>query len=156
MINIIEATEEHLPRIYEIEKEAISPPWTSDALLDEIRKCDSQVFVALDDDDTREPSPCAVPCILGFAIFRQVGDDGELLQIAVDRTMRGNGVGDLLMEALIEFASSSLFPSILLEVRCSNIAAVRLYEKHGFIAMRVRNGYYDNPSEDALIMVKVL
>ena len=103
-------------------------------------------------NDTGEPSPC----VLGFAIFRRVGDDGELLQIAVDKVARGSGISDLLMTDVIEYAKKESLNSVFLEVRSSNEAAVNLYLKHGFTTIRVRKNYYDDPVEDALIMSKVL
>ena len=43
--------------------------------------------------------------------------------------------------------------TVLLEVRSSNTAAIRLYEEYGFVKTGIRKGYYDN-KEDALIMCK--
>jgi len=165
MVTIALATENDISQVLEIEQEAFSPPWTRDALLGEIGKNDSFFVIA---KDTTEPSPCArhrtVPCltnkaeepspcfIAGFAIMRQVGDDGELLKIAVDNSARGKGIGDLLMKAILEEAKRKAFPSVFLEVRSSNTAAIRLYEKHGFNTVRVRKDYYNDPVEDAIVM----
>ena len=140
------AVKEDLLQIFDIEREAISPPWSHDALVDELSREDSFFVVAIGDDGS----------IAGFAIMRKVGDDGELLQIAVNASMRGCGIGDLLMTAVIEYAKERSFLSVFLEVRISNIAATRLYEKYGFEAARVRKDYYDSPFEDALVMVKVI
>jgi len=71
-----------MERVFEIERDAMSPAWSSKSLLDELSRGDSFFIVAV--DDTTEPSPC----VLGFAVFRQVGDDGELLKIAVDKPTR--------------------------------------------------------------------
>jgi ribosomal-protein-alanine N-acetyltransferase len=45
---------------------------------------------------------------------------------------------------------------IILEVRPSNMPAIKLYEAFGFERLAVRKGYYRNPSEDCLVMRKVL
>ena len=148
LISITLATKDYIPQILEIENEAISPPWTHGYLLSEINKDDSHFIVAVKEKKTDEPSPCLV----GFAILRQVGDDGELLQIAVDKSVQRSGVGDLLMERVLAYAEENSFESVFLEVRESNEAAVRLYEKHGFRTVRVRKSYYDSPVEDALVM----
>jgi len=150
MTLITPATEEDISKIIEIEREAISPPWTHGALLSEIYKDDSFFIIAV--DDTGEPSPC----VAGFAIIRQVGDDGELLQIAVDKNQRRLGVGDLLMEAVVAYAWKNTCNSIFLEVRRGNKPAVSLYEKHGFKSVRIRRDYYSDPVEDALVMTKPL
>jgi len=150
MINIVEATEEHLPSILEIGKEAISPNWTYNILLNELNNGDSTFIVAVPckSDKTDEPSPC----LIGFVVLRQVGDDGEILQIAVDKSSRRCGVGDLLMTAAIDYAAEEGFMSVFLEVRESSTAAVSLYKKHGFEPIRTRKDYYNDPIEDAIIM----
>ena len=150
LIRVVPATKSDIPKIFEIEQEAFSPPWTEESLLDELQRDDSCFVVAV--DDTGEPSPC----VLGFAIFRQVGDDGELLQIAVDKSARQSGVGDLLMATVLDYAAKESFSSVFLEVRSSNTAAVNLYKKHGFTTVRIRKNYYDSPVEDALIMTRVI
>ena len=141
MIRVLKAAEEYLPRILEIMRDAISPIWTESALLSEMQKAESYFIVAIDEKT-----------VVGFAVVRPVGDDGELLQIAVDKSVRRSGVGDLLMTAVLEYASINTLKSTLLEVRKGNEAAVRLYEKHGFKALRIRKDYYNDPIEDALIM----
>ena len=150
MIRIVLATRENISQVFEIEKEAISPPWSLNALLDEINRSDSFFIVAL------EGAQSNLPSLLGFAILRQVGDDGELLRIAAHKSSRRSGVGDLLMEAVLDFAKINKLASVFLEVRCSNTAAVRLYEKHGFSILRTRKDYYDNPVEDAIVFAKKL
>jgi len=140
MISIVKATEEHLPGILGIGQEAISPSWTYSFLLTEFNKCDSQFFVAINND------------VIGFVVLRQVGDDGEILQIAVDKSARRGGVGDLLMVAALDYSREREFGSVFLEVRKGNIAAICLYEKHGFELIRTRKDYYNNPIEDAIIM----
>lgn len=142
LITIALAAEEDLPRIFEIEQNAFTPPWSQEDLLCEILKEDSFFIVAKDE------------VVEGFAILRQVGDDGELINIAVDKQARRRGIGDLLVTASLEYAGEQTFNNVFLEVRVSNTAAVNLYEKHGFSTIRIRKGYYDKPTEDALIMVK--
>jgi len=148
MVSIIPATENDIQRILEIEQEAISPPWTHGALLSEMYKKDSYFIVAVDERLS--------PAIVGFAILRCVGDDGELLQIAVDKAQRRGGVGDLLMIAALEYARENALNSVFLEVRRGNTAAVGLYKKHGFNSVRIRKDYYSDPVEDASVMVKPL
>ena len=143
MIQIRDATEADIPQILEIEQEAISPPWMHSTLLREIYNEDALFIVAAD-----ECSTC------GFAILRQVGDDGELLQIAVCKSKRGGGIGGLLMKYVLGYAAEKTLSSVFLEVRKSNTAAVRLYEEHGFKSIRTRKAYYTDPIEDASVMMK--
>ena len=151
MIRLREATENDISQILEIEREAISPPWTHGALLSEIYKDDSFFVVAA--NGANDSSLCPV---LGFAVLRRVGDDGELLQIAVDRKARRIGVGSLLMADVLDYAEKSALKSVFLEVRRSNTAAIGLYKKHGFTSVRIRKDDYNDPVEDAVVMVKTL
>ena len=58
----------------------------------------------------------------------------------------------LLAEAKKEAESRSV-GRIVLEVRCSNDSAIRLYERNGFVNHGVRKGFYEFPKEDAYIMI---
>ena len=166
---IVRASEKDVAQVYAIEQEAFSPPWSEESFFDELKRDDSFFIVAVAHECdsasccvafSRSGEPHfatqhdALSHILGYAIFRQVGDDGELLKIAVDKNARQRGVGNMLMEAVLEHAASKVLSSVFLEVRESNEAAVTLYKKYGFTTVRVRNNYYDNPIEDALIMSK--
>jgi len=144
LIVIEAAAESDLPQIIEIEQEAIAPPWTHGALLGEIYREDS--FFAVARLDPRSPP------LLGFVILRRMGDDGELLQIAVDKAARRRGVADSLMAAALEFTKEASAGTIFLEVRKTNEAAVGLYKKHGFKTVRTRKDYYSSPVEDAIVM----
>jgi len=157
MVSISAAAEYDIPWILEIEREAISPPWTHGTLLGEMYSVDSFFAVAHEtpgcggdrvqlDDGRRHEG-------LGFVILRRIGDNGELLQIAVDKAVRRHGVADKLMCAALEFAGKSSLRSVFLEVRKSNESAFALYIKHGFVTVHQRAGYYSEPIEDAIVMV---
>jgi len=143
VIRIIAATEDDMSRILEIEQESISPPWTHGALLSEIFKDDSFFAAAVEDGKA-----------LGFVILRHLQDEGEILQIAVDKAARQRGIADLLMTAAFEYVKENSLKSVFLEVRKSNKAAICLYEKHGFKSLRQRKDYYSSPTEDAIVMVR--
>ena len=141
MISIRKATEGDLLWILELEQEAFSPPWTHGTLLSEIYKDDSYFVIAVENEKK-----------LGFIIMRSMVDCGELLQIAVETSIRRRGVADLLMRVMLENARVNNIPSVFLEVRKSNTAAINLYKKHGYTLVRRRKNYYTNPDEDALVM----
>ena len=145
MIYIKLATEDDMERILEIEREAISPPWSHGALLGEIYCGDSFFALAVGGG-----------AILGFAILRRAAGECELLQIAVSSASRRLGAADALMAAAIRWSKENALGSIYLEVRRSNEAAAALYKKHGFKQVSTRKAYYDAPVEDAAIMRKDL
>jgi len=97
----------------------------------------------------------AVPqgnAIAGFAITRGMNDEGELENIVVAPEFRRQGIAQLLMSELLARARQSKATALLLEVRQSNVAALQLYAKLGFIEIGLRRGYYCDPPEDALLL----
>ena len=80
------------------------------------------------------------------------GNEAHITEIAVRETLRGRGIGELLLigslRAALEYGSSV----VTLEARVSNFVAHRLYEKYGFKSAGVRKGYYADNREDAVIM----
>jgi ribosomal-protein-alanine N-acetyltransferase len=89
--------------------------------------------------------------ISGFLCARDVAGEWEIENVAVAASILRQGVGSGLLRALIERAKSEGAKAILLEVRESNLAARRLYEKHGFQETGRRRNYYNYPPEDAVL-----
>jgi ribosomal-protein-alanine N-acetyltransferase len=100
--------------------------------------------------------------VIGFAIAREVvvergvSHEWELENIAVSPGFQGKGVGTALLRevwARIEPLPASC--RVILEVRESNFAARKLYERQGFQVSGRRKNYYQNPAEDALLFQKI-
>ena len=112
------------------------------------------------DSDT----PTLVACdarrnIAGFAMLRILGDDVELMTLAVDRKFQGKGVGAALMKACFEDLMMTPVRRMVLEVAADNPAAIRLYNKLGFRKISERQGYYARPDgrpATALVMARDL
>lgn len=79
-------------------------------------------------------------------------DQAEVMHVAVDSEFRGQGIGTILFGELIKAVKSRGAKSITLEVRPSNIPAIKLYESFGLKSVGRRKGYYLDNGEDALIM----
>ncbi len=90
--------------------------------------------------------------VSGFLIGRQVGDEAEVLNLAVapDNRRRGEG-GLLLRAAVVEFRKRGV-QRVFLEVRESNAAGIAFYENHSFSRTGRREGYYRDPIEAAIVM----
>ena len=89
---------------------------------------------------------------VGHAGFTAVADEGYITNVAVLPQFRRNGAATELTRALIAKAKELKLSFLTLEVRESNSAAIALYEKHGFLRVGLRKGFYSSPAEDALIM----
>lgn len=90
--------------------------------------------------------------VLGFLIGRQVGNEAEVLNLAVapESRRRGEG-GALLRAAVVEFRKRGVC-RVFLEVRESNSAGIAFYAKHSFSGVGRREGYYRDSIEAAIVM----
>jgi len=87
--------------------------------------------------------------VTGFIVSRRVDDDErEILNVAVHPDFRRLGIASTLLHREIARCRGSHF----LEVRESNVAARRLYERLGFEIVGARPGYYENPNEPGIVM----
>ncbi|USA55435.1 ribosomal protein S18-alanine N-acetyltransferase [Acinetobacter sp. C32I] len=94
--------------------------------------------------------------VVGFCILQPVLDEANLLLMAIHPSQQGKGLGYELLESSIQQLKNNPI-QIFLEVRESNTAAIRLYEKSGFHQIDLRKNYYpnhDGSREHAVIMVK--
>jgi ribosomal-protein-alanine N-acetyltransferase len=109
-------------------------------------------------------TPVYVACdskrrIAGFAMVRHLGEEAELITIAVDRKWRGKGVGMALMRALVDDLLMTPAKKLFLEVAADNEPALRLYTGLGFTRVSERKGYYQRPDgtpATAIVMARDL
>ncbi|MEO9684650.1 MAG: GNAT family N-acetyltransferase [Tateyamaria sp.] len=89
----------------------------------------------------------------GFALWRAVAGEAELLTIATHPDHQRRGIATCLMTRWMTTASASA-QTAFLEVAADNAPAIALYERHGFDLIARRPGYYSRPTSkiDALVM----
>ncbi len=87
--------------------------------------------------------------VAGFLVSRLLGPgEAEILNLAVERDSRRRGIARALIQTfLIEFPMA-----VFLELRESNLAALSLYKSIGFQQVSRRPGYYDFPTDAAIVM----
>jgi ribosomal-protein-alanine acetyltransferase len=90
--------------------------------------------------------------VIGFVIARCATAEWEIENVVVAPEKRNRGLGIKIIRELLLQAQSAGATSVLLEVRESNLAARRLYEKLGFSPHGRRSNYYREPEEDALLL----
>jgi [ribosomal protein S18]-alanine N-acetyltransferase len=88
--------------------------------------------------------------VLGYALFRRVLDEAELLRLAVQPAARCRGIGRRLQEEGLQHLRRLGVRTAHLEVRCDNEAAIHIYETSGWRRHGVRRRYYRDGT-DALI-----
>ena len=87
--------------------------------------------------------------VTGFAVARKIDDgESEILNLAVDPNWRRQGVARELIDKICGMHPGDVF----LEVRESNSGARSFYKAVGFQEVSKRIGYYDSPSESAIVM----
>ena len=99
-----------------------------------------------------DPPPPENPAIAGYVSVWYQGDEAHIVEIAVRETLRGNGIGELLLIGSLRAAVARGSRVMTLEARVSNFIAQRLYEKYNFQSVGIRKGYYSDNREDAVIM----
>lgn len=127
-----------LQAISALETHSFSNPWTPQALVEMLQSDVTRLYVAR--DDTRIVAFCACWVIAG---------DLHINTLAVDQDARRRGIARMLLTRILD---ETVAVRATLEVRRSNTAALKLYEGLGFIATAVRQRYYSDPDEDALIL----
>jgi ribosomal-protein-alanine N-acetyltransferase len=90
--------------------------------------------------------------VAGFAAFWKVVDEMHINNLAIHPDWRGRGLGRRLLAGVLAAAYGMGVRRATLEVRRSNLAAQRLYAAAGFRVVGVREGYYAQPVEDALVL----
>ena len=121
-----------LLRAAALEQSSFSQPWSEKLLAEGLNSPLDTYFVCTCENE-----------IAGYCVLRVLADEGELQRIAVFSE---------LMEAMLAAAREEGASSVSLEVRESNVGAMRLYEEYGFCQEAVRKKYYQEPEEDAVIM----
>jgi ribosomal-protein-alanine N-acetyltransferase len=94
--------------------------------------------------------------VAGFMVARRVTTDLEILNFAVAFGSRRRGLGARLLQTALAWAQSFQGTQAILEVRASNIEALRFYERHKFRIVGRRPRYYAGPVEDAILLTATL
>lgn len=134
-----------LPQVLSIERQSFSNPWPATTFLGEIQNIGlSHPMVAAARPDGG---------IVGYVLYWLVGDEMQVNNMAVHPDWRRRGLGERILRAALDEARQRGAATAVLEVRESNQAARTLYErKLGFGFLAVREDYYTNPTEDAVVL----
>ena len=104
--------------------------------------------------DSAGVSEGCAPVLRGFAALLLTPPESDIIDIIVSSSHRGQRIGTGLLDWACDLALLRGVDTIFLEVRPGNTPARRLYEHLGFVQCGIRNGYYTDPPEDAIAMVR--
>lgn len=125
-----------------LEAQIFSLPWSEQAFSDAL-KLTHTVFLVAEEGGR----------VAGYIGMYLSLEEGEITNVAVAPEFRRRGIADALLTEIKREAAECGVTSLVLEVRVSNQNAIRLYEKHGFVSCGVRKGFYEQPKEDAFLMI---
>ena len=125
--------------IVALESESFANPWTPEALATMIQSHITRLYIARD----------TTGAIVGFCACWVINRELHINTVAVAGALRRRGIATRLLRFVLDTADVA---RATLEVRKSNVAAIKLYEKLGFRTTAVREGYYRDPDEDGLIL----
>jgi len=91
--------------------------------------------------------------VIAYIVTWTIHDEVHILNIAVHPDFRKAGLGEMLMRHCIHCSKDNGLKYAILEVRASNVGAIKLYEKIGFRTTRLRKKYYSDNGEDAYVMM---
>ncbi len=135
--------DDSLEEIVQLEAASFSSPWSREMLARELRNADvARVYVLRDGHGA----------LLAFCACWFVADELHINTLAVRADARRRGLATKLLRFAFQEAAAAGISRATLEVRRSNDAALKLYERLGFEVQAVRPNYYSNPVEDGLIL----
>lgn len=132
-----------------IESQSFADPWTAEAFASALDLPHMRFFVA---EEGGGDAGAGEPVLLGYVVALVVSDEGEIADLAVAPTARRRGIGGLLLDRVAAEAEQLGIRALYLEVRESNVAARALYQSRGYAPVGRRRGYYQSPTEDALLL----
>ncbi len=140
-ITIRELRETDIEALSRIEAASFSMPWSARDFEDLLSRSYCIYLVAEVDG-----------MVAGCCGMTNICNEGNIDNVVVAESFRGQGIAQKLMRELIALGESMGIEAYTLEVRVSNEVAIHVYEKMGFVSEGVRPRFYEKPTEDALIM----
>ncbi|MBF0556959.1 MAG: ribosomal protein S18-alanine N-acetyltransferase [Nitrospirae bacterium] len=141
---ISDMTGPDVARVIEIEKLSFTHKWSLNDFTSEVLNPDSICKMACLGDGRA--------IAIGYICVRMMVDEAHILRLAVHPAFRQRRVGSLLVKYIKDEVLRDFKGKIILEVRMSNMAAIRLYDSLGFKNLYIRRHYYAGPEEDAIVM----
>lgn len=130
---------EHINEVENIEKICFVHPWLRDDLEQQLNLDTSHFVVATVDEK-----------VVGYMGLQIFSGEGYVTNVAVLPEYRRQGIAKMLIEKQLQNEMSF----ITLEVRESNLPAIKLYESCGFENVGIRPKFYTDPTENAIIMTR--
>ena len=129
--------------IAEMEQNIFADPWGRKDIFSYICSDTGMCYTAIIDGE-----------VVGYIIGRKIAPEGEIYRIAVREDKRQRGIGYRLLSYALKTELGHGVETVFLEVREKNLPARALYKAYGFKEISIRKNYYQNPADNAVVMIK--
>lgn len=129
--------------IARLEAEIFPDPWSYRSVIDLISTEGAMCFTAVADGE-----------VVAYVIGRLIAPEGEIYRVAVKEEYRKRGIAYRLIDYAMKTSRGAGLETTFLEVRSMNTPAINLYRAYGFTEIGRRKNYYQNPTDDAILMLK--
>jgi ribosomal-protein-alanine N-acetyltransferase len=137
-----EAGQGDIPMIAALERASFSAPWPRIAFVQELNNPISSIEILENPNGE----------MIGYMVYWIVADELHLLDLAVQPTLRRQGIGRFMVRHLEAVAHDKRLIYLTLEVRVGNSGAIGLYHSENYGVVHERKRYYADNNEDALVM----
>lgn len=131
----------HIAQVAALEKVCFGAHWSPTNFYKELDNERCHYYVTLDADR-----------VLGYLGYWQILEEAHITAVGVEPNFRQHRLSQRMLCHMLDHCTAANVQWITLEVKASNIAAQKLYEKFDFAVMGRRKNYYQAEKEDALIM----
>ncbi|MBF0715257.1 ribosomal protein S18-alanine N-acetyltransferase [Gemelliphila palaticanis] len=143
MIKINRVGVEHLERLSEIDRNNFDDPWSLEMMKVELENENAEYYGIFNDDE-----------ILGFCGGWYVVDEYQINKIVIDKPHQNKKLGQMFLVYIMEMYRLKNARQATIEVRESNVRAIKAYTRSGFEVTGFRENYYQNNGETAYVMIR--
>lgn len=136
---------EDVDEVVKIEQQSFSDPWSEENFLVELDLPFSWVWTAKINNR-----------LTGYCCCWEIEEELQIANLAVYPEFRNQGIGKKILQEILNRACQRKIKKVTLEVRESNQFGLKLYQAFGFAEVGRRKKYYRKPTEDGLILAKIL
>lgn len=141
MVKIRELRKEDIEAVSIMEAKSFSMPWSAKDF-EQLIEDEKSIYMVAELEGR----------VVGCCGVTNVSGEGNINNVVVDEAYRSKGIAYTMMQELICVGRNNGILEFTLEVRVSNMPAIKLYEKLGFVSEGIRPRFYEKPVEDAMIM----
>jgi len=133
--------QDDIDQVVQVEENSFNNPWSKQSFCEEAANPVAYYLLSLTAGE-----------IIGYVGVWFILDEAHITNVAVLPEYRKQGIGGQMMREILRIAKNNGAVAMTLEVRPSNVSALALYNKLGFVSEGIRKQYYEDNGEDAIIM----